>query len=82
MNIKYLRQIYDIHRKESLKEARYAFYLEGTAWTIIFDGKPIRALRDKGIQYLHYLVANQNKSFFPEDLDLLDGIELEHIDRE
>jgi hypothetical protein len=31
---------------------------------------------------LHYLVSNQEKSFYPEDLDLLDGIELEHLNEE
>ena len=82
LNIKYLRQIYDIHRKESLNEAKFAFYPEGPTWTITYDGETIRGLRGKGFQYLHYLVANQNKQFFSSDLALLDGVELEHINED
>ena len=80
LNLKYLRQIYKIHRKEMLFEAKYAFYQEGPSWTITYNGTTIRGLRGKGFDYLHYLVSNKNESYYPEELIKIDGYSQEELE--
>ena len=79
LKCRYLIQLYAFLNKKIIEEAKYAFFAEGQTWTITYNEKTIRGLRGKGFKILHYLVSNQNKSFFPEELDLLDGVALEHM---
>ena len=81
LNLKYLQKLYAIHRKESLNEAKYAFYQEGPTWVITFNGTTIRGLRGKGFDYLHYLVSNKNTSYNPEELNQIDGYSQEQTEK-
>ncbi|MFO7553844.1 MAG: hypothetical protein R6W88_01455, partial [Desulfobacterales bacterium] len=68
-----------VAKKDASVEPQYAFYSEGPTWTITFDGKTIRGLRGKGFKYIHYLVRNKFKDYSHEDINQLDGIEVNHI---
>ncbi len=54
-------------------EAKYAFYKEGEAWKIIFNGKPITGLRPGGFKYIHFLVCHKNESFSHMELNSFDS---------
>jgi hypothetical protein len=75
----FVKDLYQEIQNSEDTGVQYAFYSEGPTWTITFDGITIRGLRGIGFKYLHFLVTYQNNSYFPEDLDQLNGIELEHI---
>jgi hypothetical protein len=79
LKLKYLEQLQN-HMKTNLKyEAKNVFVQEGEGWLIRFGEEVISGLRGKGFKYLQYLVLNQNIDFSHKDLNLIDGVRLEHI---
>lgn len=61
--------LYDSSGKKGKKQDfQYLFIQEGPAWTIYYEGRPLRGFKGNGFAYIHYLVENQGKEFCPEDL--------------
>lgn len=70
---RYLRRYYLNVRRGLSAEANYAFYQQGEAWKIIFDGKPIAGLALGGFKYIHFLMCHENELFSHMELNNLCG---------
>jgi len=75
----YLKQLHSILGKAAIQDAQYVFVKEGNEWFLKFEGKPIRGLRNKGFQYIYYLVANKGKEKDVFSLGSLDGDSINSI---
>ena len=73
LKCRYLMQLKDIADEEIIQGARYAFFEESPAWTIIFDGEAHRGLKGSGFRYLHFLVQNQREQYDTNFLNELDA---------
>ncbi len=68
----YINRYYSAVRIGLRDEANYAFYKQGEAWKITFDGKPITGLKQNGFKYIHFLVCHENESFLHTELNEMD----------
>jgi hypothetical protein len=79
LQMEYLQELDNQMSKEIQSESRYAFYKEGPTWTIIYNGRPLRGLKRKGLRYIHFLVCKKNQQFHTNELDLLEGVPTDYI---
>jgi hypothetical protein len=56
------------------KESPFSFHYEGPGWLIRFNNQWVPGLRDKGLQYIYFLLCNKNKQFSRIDLSKVDGV--------
>lgn len=56
----------------NLIQTPYSFYKGSSDWVIYFDNKIVRLSRklNKGLGYIHKLLTNPDKSFYPNELEL------------
>lgn len=79
LKLNYLEQLQNYIKTNLKYEAEYVFVQQGEGWLIRFGEEIISGLTGKGFKYLHYLVLNQNNDFSHKDLDIVDGVGIEHI---
>lgn len=75
----YLKQLYNHFKTEYRQEARFAIFEEVNSWTIIYDGKPIRALKGPGFKYIYFLLGRKRDEFNVFELKILDNMSLDQI---
>jgi hypothetical protein len=71
LKCRYLKNLNKIRDKVSIKDSQYAMYQTGATWTIIFNGKEIGGLEQKGHKYIHFLIQRPNDSFLTIEMDNL-----------
>lgn len=52
-------------------EKPYAMYREGTAWKIVFDGKPFGGLKGIGFRWIYYIISNPGNKVYYRGLNAL-----------
>ena len=76
LKLNYMERLAETINKGLVLNCPYALYKEGPTWTMIFNGKAIRGLRNKGFLYIAYLIDKKKEQVKIMELAKLDKSEL------
>jgi hypothetical protein len=68
LQAKYLEKAHTEMKTEYMDDQRYAFYPTGPAWAIKFDGRQLKAMRNGGLKYIHFLLERKRQQFHTDQL--------------
>jgi hypothetical protein len=67
----YLDLLYSDVQNALRDEKPYAMYREGTAWKIVFDGKPFGGLKGIGFRWIYHIISNPGNKVYYRGLNAL-----------